>query len=85
MLKRYVYTLFILLLIFTGRSYGQESLLKGRILNVINNEPVTFATVVLKDGKQAFPVNADSAGFYMITVPQPGLFNLEVIMTGFKS
>ncbi len=85
MQKRSTSTLFILLLILTGQLYGQESLLKGRILNAINNEPVPFATVVLKDGKQTYPANADSAGFYMITVPQPGLFNLEVIMTGFKS
>ena len=85
MLKKSLYTLFLLLLLITGHSYGQESLLKGRILNAINNEPLPFATVVLKDGKEVFPVNADSNGVFLITVPRPGLFNLEVIMTGFKS
>lgn len=63
---------------------AQESLIKGRIFNVINNEPVPFAVAVLKDSKQVFPATADEAGFFTITAPKPGLYNLEVRMTGFK-
>ncbi len=73
------------IMLINGSVLGQESFIKGRIFNAINNEAVPFALVVLKDGKQAYPANADSAGKYQIIVPKPGIFNLEVIAVGYKN
>ena len=76
--------LFILILA-SSTSFAQECIIQGRVLNAINNEPVPYAVVVLKDGKVTLPTTADSLGKYRITAPRPGLYNLEVVMTGFQT
>ncbi|MFM9055788.1 MAG: TonB-dependent receptor plug domain-containing protein, partial [Bacteroidota bacterium] len=63
---------------------SQKCRLTGRIFSSINNESVSYAVAVLKTGGQNYPATADSSGNFSITVPKPGLYDLEVIMTGFK-
>jgi len=77
--------LIILLILASSPSFAQECIIQGRVLNAINNEPVPYAVVVLKDGKVTLPTTADSLGKYRITAPRPGLYNLEVVMTGFQT
>ena len=80
------YVLITLLLIGSlSGAYAQESTLEGRVFNSINNESIPFAVAVLKDARSAYPTTADSAGRFKITAPQPGFYNLEVIMSGFKT
>ncbi|MBL7924715.1 MAG: carboxypeptidase-like regulatory domain-containing protein [Bacteroidia bacterium] len=81
--KRHLFLLFLLALPFEGMA--QEIVLKGRVYNGISNEEVPFAVVVLKDGKQVYAGTADSAGQYLLKVPKPGFYNLEVIQSGFKT
>lgn len=84
MLKKRITLLILVHLFLSAALYGQESIIKGRIINVISNEPIPFAVVVIKDGKQTYPSTADSTGRFEIVVSKPGLYNLEVIMSGFK-
>lgn len=85
MTKKKIVILFICLLpFFTLSAFSQDCRMKGRIYNNINNEAVPFAVVVLKDGSTTYPATSDTSGNYLITVPKPGLYNIEVIMTGFK-
>ena len=77
--------LFSILILASSTSYAQECIIQGRVLNAINNEPVPYAVVVLKDGKITLPTTADSLGKYRIGAPRPGLYNLEVVMTGFQT
>lgn len=77
--------LLFILILASSTSFAQECIIQGRVLNAINNEPVPYAVVVLKDGKVTLPTTADSLGKYRITAPRPGLYNLEVVMTGFQT
>lgn len=65
-------------------SKAQDARIKGRVFNLANNEPIPYAVVVLSDGKNNFPVNSDTTGNFSITVNKPGLYNLQVLLTGFK-
>ena len=85
LLNSSLHLLLILLLMTSSAALAQECIIQGRVLNAINNEPVGFAVVVLKDGKVTLPVTADSSGNYTITAPRPGLYNLEAIMSGFQT
>lgn len=64
---------------------AQECILEGRVVNAINNESIPFVVAVLKDAKSAYPSTADTAGRFRISAPKPGFYNLEVIMSGFKT
>lgn len=77
--------LFFILVLTSSTTLAQECIIQGRVLNTINNEPVPYAVVVLKDGKVTLPATADSLGKYRITAPRPGLYNLEVVMSGFQT
>jgi hypothetical protein len=66
-------------------SNAQEASLKGRVFNAANNEAIPFAVAVLSNGNTTFPVNSDIDGRFSITVSKPGLYNLQVMLTGFKT
>ena len=63
--------------------HGQQGIIKGRIYNSINNEPVAFANIILQ-GTQ-FGATSDIQGNYTIDKVVPGLYNLQTSYVGFKS
>jgi hypothetical protein len=62
---------------------AQNGILRGRVYNAINNEPLAFATVKVQ--LQAFGAYTDSLGRFEISGMPPGLYNLEVTYTGFAA
>jgi CarboxypepD_reg-like domain/TonB-dependent Receptor Plug Domain len=63
--------------------YAQNGIIRGRIFNAINNEPLEFATVKIQ--AQPFGGYTDSTGRFEIKSIPPGLYNLEVSYTGFAT
>ena len=83
MMKTVLPILFLLLTFHLASA--QECVVRGKVVNATTNEPVPLAVVAFKDGKTNFPVTADFDGKFETKLPHPGLYNLEVVMVGFKS
>ncbi len=64
-----------------GVAFTQNGIIKGRVYNAINNEPLDFATIKIQ--LQAYGAYTDSTGRFEIKGMKPGLYNLEVSYTGF--
>ena len=62
--------------------WAQSGIIKGRVFNGINNEPVPFASVVLQG--TTIGVSTDIDGNYEFTNLEPALYNLEFSSVGFK-
>ena len=61
---------------------SQTGIIKGVVTNVINNEPIGFATVQIVGTTQG--QTTDESGKYEFTALQPGLYSLKVSFIGFK-
>lgn len=75
--------LLIVLLALGPFVQAQNGIIKGRVFNAINNTPLDFATVRVQD--QPYGGYTDSTGAFTIKGMKPGLYNLQVTYTGFKS
>ena len=75
----------VFLLFLSGFStlFAQSGIIKGRIYNEITNEGLKFGTVFLQATNQGS--YTDSLGRFEIGGLTPGLYNLEVRYTGFKT
>lgn len=60
---------------------AQNGVIKGRVFNSINNEPVPFANVVLQGTTTG--ASTDFDGLYEITGLEPGNYNVECTVVGF--
>lgn len=72
----------LLFLIFGLTLTAQNGILKGRVSDAINNEPLPFANVVIKDTD--IGATADADGNYEISV-EPGLYNVEASFLGYNA
>jgi hypothetical protein len=61
---------------------AQTGVVRGKVFNKINNEPVPFANIAVQ-GTTTGAV-ADENGNYVISNLNPGLYNLEASFVGFK-
>ena len=75
--------LLMLLAMPFGLAMAQNGIIKGRVYNSINNEPLDFATVKVQ--QQPFGTYTDSLGRFEIKGIPPGLYNVEVTYTGFAT
>ena len=82
MSKQFLIILSVLISV-AGTAFSQSGKITGRVFNAINNEPIEFATVGI-DGT-SLGTSTDSAGNFVISGLQPGLYNLKVSSVGFKS
>ena len=80
-MKRIVALAGFVFLCLTG-ALAQNTIVEGKVVNYINNEPLPFATIKVVNTGEG--VIADSLGFYRINLPA-GLYNLEVSYTGFAT
>ena len=72
------------LVLLTGMvaATAQTGVIKGRVTNLINNEPVMFANLqVVGTDKGA---TTDVEGYYEITGLEPGLYNVQATYIGFN-
>lgn len=72
-------TLAVQLLAFAAAA--QSGVIKGRVYNGINNEPVPFANVVIQGTSTG--ASTDFDGNYQITGLEPGSYNVECSFVGF--
>lgn len=76
-------TILTSLLFFTAQVLvAQTGVIRGKVYNKINNEPVPFANIAVQ-GTTTGAV-ADDNGNYIISNLNPGLYNLETSFVGFK-
>lgn len=76
-----VFTLCLLLGCFFLSLNAQSGIIKGKITNTINNEPIGFATVYVLDVDKG--TTSDIDGNYEITDLKPGLYSIRVTYIGF--
>ncbi len=76
------YTYLTLLFLFGSALSAQQGIIKGRVFNAINNEPLPFANVVVKDTDIGTTTDVD--GNYELKV-EPGLYNVEASFVGYNS
>ena len=77
-------TIFILCIVLSGPVLGQDGtgIIKGKVTDKVNNQPVPFANVVVQDTDIGGTTRED--GTYTITGVPAGLVNLKVSYVGFK-
>ncbi|MFN8397412.1 MAG: TonB-dependent receptor [Bacteroidia bacterium] len=75
--------IWVLLIVAYSGALGQNGIIRGRVFNAINNEPLDFATVKVQ--QQPIGTYTDSTGRFEIKGITPGLYNLEISYTGFAT
>lgn len=70
----------VFLILFFGRQYAQESVIKGTILS--EGKAVPFANLYLKNTKTG--TSSNEMGIYELTLPKPGKHTLYVSAIGFE-
>ena len=76
---------FLILLSFACISFtilSQNSLIKGKVTNNLNNEPIPFAKIVVIDQQKG--ALSDENGFYEITGLNPGVYSFKATVAGFE-
>ncbi|MCX6267884.1 MAG: TonB-dependent receptor [Bacteroidetes bacterium] len=68
---------------FAGALFAQSGVIKGRVFNHKNNEPIPFVNIII-DGKPAQGATSDIDGKYMISRVSPGYARLVATSVGFK-
>jgi hypothetical protein len=81
MQKHFLTILYILL---TAVTFAQTGVIRGRVYNHKNNEPVPFVNIII-DGKPTQGATSDIDGNYSITKVAPGYARLVATSVGFKS
>ena len=78
---KFTYSVFVLFLYsFTAFAQG---IIRGQIVNPVNNQPVPFANVLVLE--TALGAISDEAGFYEILSVPPGLYNIRASFVGYKT
>ena len=75
---------FTLSLLFASAVFlnvNAQSVIKGRVSDAMNNEPLSFASVKLQGTELG--AYTDSAGFYIISNLKPGAYNVECSTIGY--
>lgn len=85
MLRRLLLSTTIIISVFLclGSNAGAQGLITGRVFNSINNAPLDFATVRVQD--QPYGGYTDSLGRFEIKNVPPGLYNIAVTYTGYRT
>lgn len=63
-------------------TFAQTGIIKGRITNKINNEPIAFASLIVEG--TSIGSTSDDTGNYEIIGLAPGLYNVKTSFVGFK-
>jgi hypothetical protein len=80
-MKQFFLIAFLAVTTFTN-VFAQTGIIKGRVYNSLNNEPIMFANVVIQGTTTG--VTTDLDGNYELLNLAPGVYNLKVSYLGFK-
>ncbi len=75
--------LFLFLFLFSASIFAQNGIIKGRVFNHKNNEPVPFTNIII-DGKPNEGTTSDIDGNFTINSVQPGYVKIVASSVGFK-
>ena len=77
--------IFILLLfaVFSASAQQSSPIIKGRVYNAKNNDPVGFATIVIQNTVSG--TNSDLNGTFLLKQVDPGFYQLKISAIGFKT
>ena len=75
-------TTLIFFMLSTLAIFSQNAIIKGKVFNPINNEPVPFANVIIQGTTTGTSTDLD--GNYEISGLEPKLYNLEATSLGFR-
>ena len=77
--------IFIMCILFglNFQIHAQTGVIKGRVTNQINDEPIPFINVVVEGTTTFGSTNVD--GYYQITNLNPGIYNIKASCLGFKN
>jgi len=76
--------LFIILILIAGlQGFGQTGVLKGRVFNVKNNEPLPFTNIIIAG--TTIGSTSDLDGNFLFTGLQPGYVKLTATSVGFEN
>ncbi|WP_086543170.1 TonB-dependent receptor [Algoriphagus antarcticus] len=75
--------LLLLAFVFFSFQAFTQGVIRGKITNRVNNQPVAFANVLVM--RSELGAISDENGFYEITKVPPGLYNVRVSFVGFKT
>jgi CarboxypepD_reg-like domain/TonB-dependent Receptor Plug Domain len=82
-IKPITYCLLLIAYFFTPLSiFAQTGIIKGRISNKLNNEPLPFATVQIVGTEKG--AQTDESGNYQLTDLEAKIYKLKVTFVGFK-
>lgn len=63
--------------------FAQNGIIKGKIYNELNNEPISYANVGIKN--TTLGTTTDENGLFEITNLQPGYYNIQISFVGYKA
>ena len=75
--------LLLLLFSLSGSAFSQNGIIKGRVYNHKNNEPIPFVNIII-DGKPTQGATSDLDGKYQINKVDPGYIRLVATSVGYK-
>jgi len=81
--SRYKITGILLFILFGSGLFAQTGVIRGRVFNHKNNEPVPFVNIIL-DGRPTQGATSDIDGNYIISKVSPGYVRLVATAVGFK-
>ncbi|MBU3661215.1 MAG: TonB-dependent receptor [Flavobacteriales bacterium] len=74
--------LFLIITLVSFTIYSQNSLVKGKVTNSLNNQPIPFAKIIAIDQQKG--AISDENGMYEITGLNPGIYSFKATVAGFK-
>lgn len=80
-LMKKVWLASILILTFVCAVHAQNGIVKGRVVELVNNEPVPFATIIVEG--TTIGTSTDLEGNYSLNV-EPGIYAFRVSFLGFQ-
>ena len=72
----------LLFILINSIAFSQTGIIKGRVSNAINNEPIMFVNILLDGSERGVATDVD--GFYEIDNLEPGLYDLKVSYLGYN-
>lgn len=80
-MKQFITTA-LMMALFIISAQAQSGIIKGRVYDAINNEPIMFANLIIEGSD--IGVTSDFDGNYVITDLEPGTYNLKISYLGYK-
>ncbi|MBN2615306.1 MAG: TonB-dependent receptor [Bacteroidales bacterium] len=81
--KQYAILILLVMLLGSFQLQAQNGSVKGQIINSMNNQPVPFAAVQVKN--TTIGTSTDEKGYFVLTGIKPGFVKLEVSSLGYQN